>query len=170
MSALTTLAAEAEGLAEELLMPLANKDIFEVKGDGCVRWPDVKLPWLVETYWHIDMSCNTGLLLFIKLLHRVKLPCMSLLGLCKMSQGTQIETQSHQKAFSKIGKRTRTFPPRWNLLTPLRLLLSVGPVSFQKLKTSLANEIFACTFFVHATFSGLTSWRNLTKSLDQGFV
>lgn len=49
MSALTTLAAEAEGLAEELLMPLANKDIFYAKGDGCVRWPDVKLPWLVET-------------------------------------------------------------------------------------------------------------------------
>ena len=37
MSALTTLAAEAEGLAEELLMPLANKDIFEVKGARCVR-------------------------------------------------------------------------------------------------------------------------------------
>ena len=53
MSALTTLAAEAEGLAEELLMPLANKDIFYGKGDGCVRWSDVKLPWLVETYWNV---------------------------------------------------------------------------------------------------------------------
>ena len=54
MAALTTLAVEAEGLAEELLMPLANKDGMELEEMGENGAPN----WRINWWW----SCSEVML------------------------------------------------------------------------------------------------------------